>query len=195
MHFCLWQIFYASFAFVCRCYEPGNNFWQLLWYLLWYNIILWYIFSSFISWLAYFRLFLWQIFLASIAFVADFMCQGITCGICYDITYFVAYFKLITNLCSRFFAYRFCLWQIFRSLIACVADFMHQDIICGTFYGWFFHEIWKMLPTEYPNWHFWLKLAFSSVTCRISHKSTDFFSWWANYTDPNLPQEEPWWWW
>ena len=124
MHLCLWQIFYKSFAFVCRCYVSGNNLWQLLWYLLWYNIILWHILSSFISCVAYFRLFLWQIFLASIAFVADFMCQGITCGICYDITYFVAYFKLIHNLCSRFFAYRFCLWQILCANILFVAHFM-----------------------------------------------------------------------
>ena len=70
MHLCLWQIFYASFAFVGRCYVSGNNLWQLLWYLLWYNIILLYILSSFIIWLAYFRF----------IFVADFLSFNCICG-------------------------------------------------------------------------------------------------------------------
>ena len=84
------------------------------------------------------------------------------------------------------------MWHILSSFIICVADFLHIDFVYGRFYCRFFHEIWKMLPTEYPNWHFWLKLTFSSVTCRLSPKSADFFSLWANYTDPNLLWEEPW---
>ena len=105
-----------------------------LWQILFVRVFL----VAFVFWLHY----LWQIlsllmselcskinfvadFLASIAFVADFMCQGIYCGIWYLITDF----KLNHNLC-----------------------------------GSFFYEIWRMLPTEYLDWHFWLKLAFSSVT-------------------------------
>ena len=56
-------------------------------------------------------------------------------------TIFVADFKFIYNLCGIFYSFRFCLRQIFRSSIACVADFVCQDFTCGTLNGRFFHKI------------------------------------------------------
>ena len=65
---------------------------------------------------------MWQVFYASIAIVAYFICQGISCGICFLTTLFMADFKLIHVRVMQ---------GDFLASIAFVADFMCQSIYCG----------------------------------------------------------------
>lgn len=78
------------------------------------------------------RLHMWQIYVSCI-----------TCDIYYVWALICGRFSAYDYCSCRFYSFRYWLWKIFWSLMACVADFMWQDIICGTFYT-FNYCLWQI---------------------------------------------------
>ena len=105
-----------------------------------------------------FSLCLWQIFYALIAVLADFMCQGLSCGICYVLQLHI----ILWQISSPFiiFVSRFYLWQMF------------QDIICGTLYDRFFSRNNKNVTYWISRLAFLAKVAF--FLCYLGNSSPIF---------------------